>query len=117
MSYDRIDIHEHNEGEEILSIGIIILLVLFFPIGVILLIVRSISKTSKRSAETKEIKASTERIHNDISDSQAEQIAKYHALYKMGAISQQEYEAKKMSLMQGKKMSKTMQLTQTNTNR
>ncbi len=31
MSYDRIDIHEHNEGGEILSIGIIILLVLFFP--------------------------------------------------------------------------------------
>lgn len=89
----------------------------FFPIGVILLIVRTISKTSKRSAETKEIKASTERIHNDISNSQAEQIAKYHALYEMGAITLHEYEAKKMSLMQGKKMSKTMQLTQTNTNR
>lgn len=95
--------HHHvtvdNTGETIFSTGLIILLFLFFPIGVIVLIVRTIRKWKESKAGWKHTNATTVgiTIGNDIEKTRA--LQEYYKLLQMGLISRNEYEQKKKKIM------------------
>lgn len=93
----------NNVGETIFSTGVIILLFLFFPIGVLVLIVRTIRKWKDSKTERERVGAQTKSIDTDTENVKTEAIARYFALYQSGIISKDEFEAKKRSILTDKK--------------
>lgn len=100
---EKYDITVHNSAEEGLSTVVIILLIIFFPIGIIVFIVRNISKLKTEHTDRVHTKAYTESIRTDTSISQSKEISAYYDLYKQGILTQNEFEAKKNSILLKKK--------------
>lgn len=95
-----------DTGAEALSGVVIVFLILFFPIGVIVLIVRTISKVRREHIEGNQTKADTERIKVDTSLLQSEELERYNSLYKKGIITLAEYNAKKNQILYNKKFNR-----------
>lgn len=101
---EHYDVTVHNPAEEGLSIVVIILLIIFFPIGIIVFIARNVSKLKTEHVDRVQTKERTESIKTDTSISQSKEIMAYYDLYKKGILSQSEFEAKKNSVLLKKKM-------------
>ena len=95
-----------DTGAEALSGVVIVFLILFFPIGVIVLIVRTISKVRREHIEGNQTKADTKRIKVDTSLLQSDELERYHTLYKKGIITLAEYNAKKNQILYNKKLNR-----------
>ena len=98
------DITVHDPAKEGLSLVVIVLLVLFFPIGIIFFIARNISRISTERTDRQHTKATTESIKTDTSILQSQEIASYYDLYQKGILSKAEFEAKKDSILLKKKL-------------
>lgn len=95
---DRIDIYEHSFLDSVVAI----LLILFFPIGIIVLISRTImSKNKKEKVERINIETST---HGMVPDA----LRDYYNLYKEGLISQKEYDKMRNKLLRKGTISKLL---------
>lgn len=101
---EHYDITVHDPAKEGLSLVIIILLVIFFPIGIIVFIARSISRLKSERAERHLTKAKTESIKADAGISQSKEIAAYYDLYQQGILTESEFMAKKDSVLLKKKL-------------
>ena len=94
---ERIDIYEHSFLDSVVAI----LLILFFPIGIIVLISRTMSKNKKEKVERINIETST---HGMVPDA----LRDYHNLYKEGLISQKEYDKMRNKLLRKGTISKLL---------
>lgn len=88
-----------DTGTEALSAVVIVLLILFFPIGIIVLIVRTVSKTKKEKIEGHQIKANTEQTKVETSILTSEELGRYHQLYMKGIITEAEFNAKRNQIL------------------
>ena len=88
-----------DTGTEALSAVVIVLLVLFFPIGIIVLIVRTISKVRRNHIEGNETKAYTDQIKAETSLLHSNELERYNELYKKGILTQAEFNAKKNQIL------------------
>ncbi len=89
----------HDPAAESLSLAVIILLFIFFPIGIIVFIVRTINRLKTDRINRKNVKADTEQIKTNTSILQATAIESYYDLYQKGILSQQEFEAQKNAIL------------------
>lgn len=104
MADYNIDVHDH--GTEALSVGLLILLIIFFPIGIMVLIVRTASRLKNEKTNRDHIREETKRLKTDISLSQASELERYKALFDKGILTKIEYEAKKQSILKGTNLQK-----------
>lgn len=88
-----------NTGSEALSVVLIVFLILFFPIGVIVLIVRTISKVKRDRIEGIETKARAEHIAAETNLLHSDILERYKNLLEKGIISQAEFNAKKNQIL------------------
>lgn len=88
-----------NTGAEALSGVVIVLLILFFPIGIIVLIVRTISKVRRNHIEGNNMKAYTKQLEVETSLLESNELERYNELFQKGIISQAEYNAKKKQIL------------------
>lgn len=106
MADYNIDIHDH--GTEIFSTGLIILLFLFFPIGVLVLIVRTISKLKNDKTNRDLQRQETIGLKSDLSLNQAKELEQYKLLADKGILSEKEFEAKKRSILNGSSLTREL---------
>ena len=99
---------DYDHGNEILSTGVVILLFLFFPIGIIVLIARTINRLRNDKIERDYTRAQTVNLKTDTSINQAEELARYKQLYDLGVITAVEFEAKKQSVLTGTSLKKEL---------
>lgn len=97
---------DNNTGSGVLSIGLLVLLIIFFPIGIIVLIIRTISKTRIDHIEGNYTKAATESVKTENSILQSDELDRYNELYKKGILTRAEFEAKKNSILYKSKYNK-----------
>ena len=98
------DITIHEPGKDLLLTVVTILLIIFFPIGIVVFIFRQISRLRSESVNRKLTKAEIESIKTNTHISQSEEIAAYYKLYEQGILSKEEFEAKKISVLEKKKL-------------
>lgn len=101
---EHYDITVHDPASEGLSAVVIVLLIIFFPIGIIVFIARSVSRLKSDHEDRVYTRAHVESVKTDTSLSQSKEIAAYHDLYKQGILSKAEFEAKKNSILLKTKM-------------
>lgn len=107
MADYNIDVHDH--GTEILSTGLIILLFLFFPIGVIVLIARTINRLKNDKANRDYTRQETVGLKSNLSLSQAKELEQYKYLLDKGILTEKEYQAKKHSILTGTSLKKVLE--------
>lgn len=106
-SYDinvRKDVTVHDPANEALSMVVIVLLIIFFPIGIIVFICRTVSRLRSESIERKITKANIESIKSETSLSYSKELLAYHELYKKGILDEHEFEAKKIQILSKQKI-------------
>lgn len=96
---EHYDITVHDTAREGLSAVVIVLLIIFFPIGIIVFIVRAISRLKSEHEDRVLTRANVESIKTDTSITQSKEIAAYYELYQQGILNQAEFEAKKNSVL------------------
>ncbi len=101
---EHYEVTVHDPAKEGLSAVVVILLIIFFPIGIIVFICRSISRLKTEKTDRQYTKARIESIRTDTNISQSREIAAYYDLYKQGILTQAEFEAKKESVLLKKKL-------------
>ena len=74
-SYD-VTVHDDSLGP--LPLVVCVLLVLFFPIGIIVLIVRTASRIKNEHTERQKIRAQTQEIKTKVSLANSAEIAAFH---------------------------------------
>lgn len=99
-SYD-VTVHDDSLGP--LPLVVCVLLVLFFPIGIIVLIVRTASRIKNEHTERQKIRAQTQEIKTKVSLANSAEIAAFHELYKRGILTEAEFEEKKRAVLLNKK--------------
>lgn len=97
------DVTVHDDSLGLLGVVVCVLLIIFFPIGIIVLIVRTASHVNKEHAERKRIKAETDVINTKVNLAHSAEIAAFHELYQRGILTQAEFEEKKRSVLLNKK--------------
>lgn len=107
MADYNVDVHDH--GTEILSTGVVILLILFFPIGVIVLLARTINRLKNDKTNRDYTRQETLGLKSDTSLSQADELERYKQLHDMGILTDKEFEAKKKSILSGTSLRKELQ--------
>ncbi len=107
MADYNIDVHDH--GTEILSTGVVVLLILFFPIGVIVLIARTINRLKNDKTDREHTRQQTAGLKSDTSLSQAKELEQYKQLLDRGIITEREFEAKKQSILTGTSLRKALE--------
>lgn len=101
---EHYDVTVHDPASEGLSLVVTFLLVIFFPIGIIVFIFRTVSRLKSEHEDRVYTRAHAESVRTDTSLSQSKEIAAYHDLYKQGILSKAEFEAKKESILLKKKL-------------
>lgn len=100
----REDVTVHDPAKEALSAVVIVLLIIFFPIGIIVFIVRTISKLRSEHVERKITRANIESIKSSTSLSHSKELQAYHELYLQGILDKEEFEAKKKMILAQQKI-------------
>jgi len=107
MADYNVDVHDH--GTEILSTGVVVLLILFFPIGVIVLIARTINRLKNDKTGRDYTRQETAGLKSDLSLSQAAELEKYKQLHDKGILTDKEFEAKKQSILTGTSLKRALE--------
>lgn len=89
------NINYRDTGLESLSFVAIVFMILFFPIAIIILII----KARKSHIEGNNIKADTEKIKSEVSVMRSDELEKYYKLYQKGILTEAEYNAKKQNIL------------------
>lgn len=100
---EQYDINIHNAAEESLSAVVIVLLIIFFPIGIIVFICRSISKLKTEKIERQKTKMEISDINTTTSTKQTIELERWSDLRNKGIITEAEFNAKKEAIMYNKK--------------
>lgn len=88
-----------DTGTEALSGVAIVLIILFFPIAVIVIIVKTIIKARKSHIEGNSIKANTDKVKSEVSLMRSDELERYYELYQKGSLTEAEYNAKKNNIL------------------
>ncbi len=95
---------ESSPATEALSMTVTVLLIIFFPIGIIVLIVRTISRLKNEHVERNATRASIEQTKSATSISNSQELQAYYALYEQGILDKEEFEAKKRNILAKQKI-------------
>lgn len=98
------DVTVRDPAREALSMVVIVLLVIFFPIGIIVFIARTISRLRNEAIERKATRARIDEVKSSTSLSHSKELLAYHELYKKGILNKEEFEAKKQLILSQQKI-------------